>query len=111
MSVLGTCPVADRPIVRVADATTDLAGWYGAIMTNYPTGHRYEAIDRPRASMAVMARLSSGMGLADENLGRPARFAGDANMARIDSIRAAYDPHSRFHGWMDRERLPEHTFR
>lgn len=41
LEVLGSCPAVDKAIVKIPYAATDLAGWYGAIMTNYPTGHRY----------------------------------------------------------------------
>jgi FAD/FMN-containing dehydrogenase len=170
LAALGTCPVLDRAIIKVPYATTDLAGWYGAIMSNYPSGYRYSAdnmwtsasaeellpgihriidtmppppshflmfnwspsqvrhglfygledeinlalysvwqdpaddercIDWPRSNMAAMAPLSSGVGLADENLGRrPARFATDENMARLERVRATHDPDGRFHSWM-----------
>ena len=54
-------------------------------------------------NMRAMEHLASGIQLADENLGqRPARFATDANMARLDAARAAYDPDGRFHAWMGR---------
>ena len=50
-----------------------------------------------------MADLASGIQLADENLGeRPARFATDEAMARLDRVRAAYDPDGRFYSWMGR---------
>jgi FAD/FMN-containing dehydrogenase len=53
--------------------------------------------------MGEMEHLSSGIQLADENLGeRPARFAGDESMARLDELRAAYDPDGLFHPWMGR---------
>jgi len=53
--------------------------------------------------MREMEALSSGIQLADENLGeRPARFASDANMARLDEVRARYDPAGLFHPWMGR---------
>ena len=59
--------------------------------------------DWPRSNMAAMADLGSGIQLADENLGqRPARFATDEAMARLDQIRAAYDPDGRFYSWMGR---------
>jgi FAD/FMN-containing dehydrogenase len=67
-----------------------------------------EADDERYAPWAVshmrqFEHLSSGIQLADENLGeRPARFATDANMARLDAIRAAYDPDGRFHSWLGR---------
>ena len=45
----------------------------------------------------------TGIQLADENLGRrPARFATDDAMAKLDRVRAEYDPHGRFHSWMGR---------
>lgn len=53
--------------------------------------------------MGEMAHLSSGIQLADENLGlRPARFASEENMVRLDQVRAAYDPEGLFHPWMGR---------
>jgi FAD/FMN-containing dehydrogenase len=53
--------------------------------------------------MREMEGLATGIQLADENLGRrPARFASDANMARLDEVRAKYDPDGRFHPWMGR---------
>lgn len=62
---------------------------------------RYE--QWPRTNMASMEHLASGIQLADENLGeRPAKFATDANMTRLDQARAAYDPDGRFHAWMGR---------
>jgi FAD/FMN-containing dehydrogenase len=172
LAVLGTCPVADRAIISVPYAPTTLAGWYTAVMTNYPKGHRYIADnmwtsasaeellpgirniietmpphpshfiftgwnvspDRPDmafsvedeiymalytvwqdpadderyrdwsgSNMAAMSHLATGMALADENLGRrPGKFITDANMARLDKVRAAYDPDGRFHSWMGR---------
>ncbi|MGV0838184.1 FAD-binding oxidoreductase [Mycolicibacterium thermoresistibile] len=172
LEVLSSCPVVDKAVIKIPYATTDLTGWYGAIMTNYPTGHRYatdnmwtsasaadllpgihriiETLppapshfltfnwsptaaredlfygleadfnlalyavwndpaddDRfsawPGTNMASLAHLAVGVGLADENLGRrPARFATEANMARLDEIRAIRDPDGRFHSWMGR---------
>ena len=53
--------------------------------------------------MRAMAPLSHGIQLADENLGlRPARFMMDENMARLDTIRARYDPEGRFNTWKGR---------
>ncbi len=53
--------------------------------------------------MREMEGLSSGIQLADENLGRrPARFVSDANLRRLDEVRAAYDPDGLFHPWMGR---------
>ncbi len=59
--------------------------------------------DWPRSNMAAMAPLANGIQLADENLGaRPAKFVTDENMAKLDRIRAAYDPDGRFYPWMGR---------
>ncbi len=59
--------------------------------------------DWARSNMAAMAHLATGIQLADENLGaRPARFATDAAMARLDAVRAQYDPEGRFYAWMGR---------
>lgn len=172
LAILGTCPVVDRATIAVHYSPTNLIGWYGATMGNYPVGHRYAAdnmwtsasaadllpgihriidtmppapshfvtanwtpspdrddllyglSDRiklalygvwqdpadderygawPGSNMEAMAHLSSGIGLADENLGnRPAKFATATNMARVDSIRDVYDPDGRFHPWMGR---------
>lgn len=55
------------------------------------------------SNMAAMSHLSTGIALADENLGRrPARFVTDPNMARLDTVRSTYDPDGRFHSWMGR---------
>lgn len=56
-----------------------------------------------RERMGEMEGLASGIQLADENLGeRPARFASEANMARLDELRGRYDPAGLFHPWMGR---------
>ncbi|MCV7402021.1 FAD-binding oxidoreductase [Mycobacterium fragae] len=53
------------------------------------------------SNMAAMSHLATGISLADENLGRrPAKFITDANMARLDKVRSAYDPDGRFHSWL-----------
>jgi FAD/FMN-containing dehydrogenase len=55
------------------------------------------------SKMAAMSHLATGIQLADENLGRrPARFASDEAMARLDKARAAYDPDGLFNSWMGR---------
>jgi len=54
-------------------------------------------------NMTAMAPQASGVQLADENLGqRPARFVADANLARLDALRARHDPDGRFHPYMGR---------
>ncbi|OBG36060.1 FAD-binding oxidoreductase [Mycobacterium sp. E3198] len=55
------------------------------------------------SNMAAMSHLATGIQLADENLGqRPARFATDEAMARLDKARATYDPDGLFNSWMGR---------
>lgn len=59
--------------------------------------------DWARSHMAAMSHLAVGIQLADENLGaRPARFASDAAMAKLDRVRAEYDPDGLFNSWMGR---------
>ncbi|GAB3019315.1 FAD-binding oxidoreductase [Mycobacterium bourgelatii] len=59
--------------------------------------------DWARSNMAAMSDLAVGIQLADENLGqRPARFASDAAMAKLDRVRAEYDPDGLFNSWMGR---------
>ncbi len=72
------------------------AGW-----ENAADDEKYS--DWPRSNMAAMAPLATGIQLADENLGkRPAKFATDDAMAKLDRVRAEYDPDGRFHSWMGR---------
>lgn len=53
--------------------------------------------------IGALAPHATGVQLADENLGRrPARFVGDAQLARLDALRAAHDPGGRFLPWMGR---------
>jgi FAD/FMN-containing dehydrogenase len=172
LALLTTCPVADRALVAIPYAPTDMPTWYEGVMSNYLADHRYaadnmwtsapaEALlpgirrildtmpphpshflwlnwgpspprqdmaysledeiylalyggwmdpadddsygDWARSNMAAMADLATGIQLADENLGqRPARFVTDEAMARLDDVRAAYDPDGRFYSWMGR---------
>lgn len=172
LKLLDTCPVRDRAIVAVPYAPADLPNWYEAVMSNYPTGHRYATdnmwtsapahdllpgvrdiietmpphpshflwlnwgpsparqdmafsleddiylalytvwqdpaddgkyADWARSNMAAMSHLATGVQLADENLGqRPAKFATNESMDRLDKARAEYDPDGRFHTWMGR---------
>jgi hypothetical protein len=51
--------------------------------------------------MREMEPFSSGIQLADENLGnRPARFLGDEQHTRLEALRVKYDPEGLFHSWM-----------
>lgn len=53
--------------------------------------------------MRAMSPYSVGIQLADENLARrPARFVSDSNLARLDDLRAKYDPDGLFRPWMGR---------
>jgi FAD/FMN-containing dehydrogenase len=46
---------------------------------------------------------ASGIQLADENLvNRPARFVSEENLARLDRVRAEWDPDGLFHPWLAR---------
>jgi FAD/FMN-containing dehydrogenase len=59
--------------------------------------------DWAQSNMAAMSHLATGISLADENLARrPARFITGPNMARLDKVRATYDPDGVFHSWMAR---------
>jgi FAD/FMN-containing dehydrogenase len=59
--------------------------------------------DWARSNMESMSHLAVGIQLADENLGqRPARFASDAAMAKLDRVRAEYDSDGLFNSWMGR---------
>ncbi len=53
--------------------------------------------------MRELESQATGIQLADENLGlRPARFVTDEKLARLDALRAHYDPDELFHPWMGR---------
>jgi FAD/FMN-containing dehydrogenase len=68
-------------------------GW-----TDAADDDRYE--DWAASRMREMEPLAAGIQLADEGLGRrPARFATDEAMARLDVARSTYDPAGRFHSW------------
>ena len=52
-------------------------------------------------NMRALEAHSAGIQLADENLkSRPARFLSDENMARVQRVRATYDPDGRFNSWL-----------
>jgi FAD/FMN-containing dehydrogenase len=51
--------------------------------------------------MARLEPLSKGIQLADENLvARPARFLSEENLARLEQLRAKYDPDGVFHSYL-----------
>jgi FAD/FMN-containing dehydrogenase len=175
LALFGTCPVADRAIVKIPYLPTDLPTWYDVAMSHYLSDHHYAVdnmctsasaddllpgirtildtlpphpahflwlnwgpcpprqdmaysieadiylalygswndtadpadaeryADWARSNMAAMSHLAAGVQLADENLGqRPARFASDEAMAKLDRVRATYDPEGLFNSWMGR---------
>jgi FAD/FMN-containing dehydrogenase len=62
-----------------------------------------ECMAWPVQRMREMQVYATGCQLADENLGqRPARFASDDHLERLDCIRSVRDPEGRFHTWMGR---------
>ncbi len=57
----------------------------------------------PINCLRPLEHLSSGCQLADENLAhRPQRFVSEANLERLDRLRAAHDPERCFYPWMGR---------
>jgi hypothetical protein len=53
--------------------------------------------------MRRMAPFASGLALADENLGRRAgKFLADANLTKLEALRARCDPEGRFHSYLGR---------
>jgi FAD/FMN-containing dehydrogenase len=51
--------------------------------------------------MKKLEPLASGIQLADENLAaRPFKFIADKNLARLEALRAKYDPGGMFHSYM-----------
>ncbi|MGO9693821.1 MAG: FAD-binding oxidoreductase [Mycobacterium sp.] len=175
LALFGTCPVADRAIIKIPYMPSDLPGWYDVAMSHYLSDHHYAVdnmwtsasaedllpgirtilatmpphpshflwlnwgpcpprqdmaysieadiylalygswkdpkdpgdnakyADWARSNMEAMSHLANGIQLADENLGqRPARFASDEAMAKLDRVRAEYDPEGLFNSWMGR---------
>ena len=55
----------------------------------------------PTDHMRRLESLSAGIQLADENLWqRPARYLSPENEARLERLRAQYDPDGRFHSYL-----------
>ena len=91
---------------RLTDAAV-VCAVSGLIAAIVPTADRIDAADDARygdwapSNMAAMSHLATGISLADENLARrSATFITEPNMARLDQVRAAYDPSGMFHTWM-----------
>jgi hypothetical protein len=96
----GTTPPPARPEMAFSIEDDTYIALYGV--------WRDPADDEPNVAwpgdrMREMEHLSTGIQLADENLGRrPARFVGDGQLMRLDELRDRYDPEGRFHPWMGR---------
>ena len=73
LDLLGTCPSRDRAIVAVPFAPLDLAGWYDAVMTNYPSAHRY-ATDNMWTSAPADALLPGIRRIIETMPPHPAHF-------------------------------------
>jgi hypothetical protein len=81
------------------EARTYLALYGGLRSTAASPADENWATDHMRALQAH----SVGIQLADENLGRrPMPFMAPANLARLDALRAKYDPEGRFNPYMGR---------
>ena len=90
----------DRPSMAFSVEDETYIAVYG-VWYDQADDERYASWAEER--MRGMEHLSSGIQLADENLGRrPARFVTDENLARLDQIREQYDPDGRFYPWMGR---------
>ncbi|MEY3124857.1 MAG: hypothetical protein RLZZ573_1377 [Pseudomonadota bacterium] len=91
-------PPAQRPDMAFSvEHRTYLALYCGLGKGADEARHSNWATDHMRA----LEPWSRGIQLADENLARrPARFVSEANMVRLQQVRAKYDPQGRFHAWM-----------
>jgi hypothetical protein len=93
-------PPGDRPDMAFSMEDDVYLALY-AVWKHAKDDARFESwpVDRVRE----MEHLGTGCQLADENLGqRPARFVSDANLAKLDRLRAVHDADGRFHPWMGR---------
>mgnify|MGYP000951338987 CR=1 FL=1 len=93
-------PPASRPDMAFSvEARTYLALYGGLRKASDEAAHG----DWATRHMQALSAHSRGIQLADENLARrPDRFLSDANMKRLDQVRAVWDPDGRFHPWMGR---------
>lgn len=93
-------PPKDRPDMAFSLEANRYLAVYGE-WKEAKDDHRYE--NWATNCMIAMQDHSAGIQLADENLGkRPARFMADSNLARLDELRAKYDPGDLFRPWMGR---------
>jgi FAD/FMN-containing dehydrogenase len=94
----GWKPSADRADMVYGVEDEIYLGLYTA-WHNATDDARYR--DWAPSNMDAMSHLATGISLADENLARrSATFITAPNMARLDRVRAAYDPNGMFHRWM-----------
>jgi hypothetical protein len=92
-------PPSRQDMAFSVEARTYLALYGG--LRNPADAARHE--DWATGHMRALEPHSAGIQLADENLARrPAKFVSDANLARLDRVRATYDPDGRFNAWMGR---------
>ena len=99
---LNWAPPTTRPDMAFSMEDRTYLALYG-IWSDAADDARYA--DWAVSNVRPIEPLATGCQLADENLGvRPARFVGDAQLARLDRIRAERDPSTRFHEWMGRPR-------
>lgn len=93
-------PPAQRPDMAFSLEANRYLAVYGE-WKRAEDDRRYE--DWATDCMSNMEEHARGIQLADENLGkRPARFVTDENLARLDTLRAQYDPEGLFREWMGR---------
>lgn len=91
-------PPASRPDMAFSVEGRTYLALYGGVRT---PGEDAAHADWATDHMKALEAHSAGIQLADENLARrPARFLSDEHMARLQRIRAAYDPDGVFHPWM-----------
>ncbi|MEM1236226.1 MAG: FAD-binding oxidoreductase [Pseudomonadota bacterium] len=93
-------PPGDRPDMAFANEAKHYFAVYGE-WKKAVDDDKY--INWATERISDMAEHSRGIQLADENLGRrPDRFTTDENLARLDTLRAKYDPEGIFNPWMGR---------
>lgn len=96
----GATPAPERPDMAYSCEDDTYIAMYGVWLDE---GEDAEYDAWVTGNMSSMEGFATGVQLADENLGRrPARFATDANMARLDELRSSFDPDGVFHPWMGR---------
>jgi FAD/FMN-containing dehydrogenase len=98
MTWLNWAPPPDRPPMAFSmEDSLYLALYAGWKRSEDDARYGSWAVER----MRELHSLSTGCQLADENLGEhPQKFVSDANLQKLDQIRAMRDPEGRFHTYM-----------